>query len=101
MDKLDKSNALEVNCVRDEYIHVSKQPCESCNRKNAYKLCTQHLIQSEDRSYDILDTECQYCGYKKHFTFDITECFQNPEKQLSAMLKDLDKHDELDWDSET
>jgi hypothetical protein len=101
MDNLDKNNAVEVNCVRDEYIYISQQPCESCSRKNAYRLRTQTLIGREDRNYDVLDTECQFCGYKKCFTFDVTDCFQNLEKQFTATFKDRDKHEDLDWDSET
>lgn len=101
MDNLDKNNAVEVNCVRDEYIYISQQLCENCSRKNAYMLRAQTLIGREDRNYDVLDTECQYCGYKKCFTFDVTDCFQNLEKQLSATFKDQDKHEDLDWDRET
>nr|MDO8083109.1 hypothetical protein [Candidatus Freyarchaeota archaeon] len=101
MDNLDKSNAVEVNCVRDEYIFISQQPCENCSRKNAYRLRTQTLIGREDRNYDVLDTECQFCGYKKCFTFDVTDCFQNLEKQFSATFKDRDKHEDMDWDKET
>lgn len=101
MDKLDKNNAPEVNCVRDEYLYISQQPCENCNRKNAYKLHTQILISSENRNYDLLETQCQYCGNKKYFTFDVTECLHNIEKQLSNTFKNKNNYEDLDWDNET
>jgi hypothetical protein len=101
MDKLDKSNAIKVKCVRDEYMLISHQLCENCNKKYAYKLCTQQFLQDENGSYDVLDTQCQYCGHKKCFTFNITEYHEDVENQIQAMFKDKDKFYDLDWDSET
>ncbi|MEM3587205.1 MAG: hypothetical protein QXO71_07800 [Candidatus Jordarchaeaceae archaeon] len=101
MTNLDKNNAREVNCVRDEYLYIFQQSCEKCRRKNAYKLCTQTLINNENRDYDILETKCQYCGHIKYFTFDVTECLHNIEKQLYSTFKDKETYEDLDWDSET
>jgi DNA-directed RNA polymerase subunit RPC12/RpoP len=101
MDKLDKNNAVEVNCVRDEYIYISQQPCENCKSKNAYVLHIQRLVETEDRTYDLLETKCQYCGHKKYFTFDITRYFEDLGKQFSNTLKHQDKYEDLDWDNET
>jgi hypothetical protein len=101
MDKLDKDNAVEVKCVRDEYIFISQQPCQNCGKINAYKLRIQHLIHSENRSYDVLETECQYCRHQKCFTFDITDYFQDLGKQLTATFKDRDKDEDLNWDTKT
>ncbi|MHA1580874.1 MAG: hypothetical protein ACTSUQ_14785 [Candidatus Freyarchaeota archaeon] len=101
MKKFDTNNTTKVKCVYDEYLIISQRPCESCNKKHAYKLRSQHLHQEKNKTYEVLNTQCQYCGHKKTFTFDITDCHQDTTKQILAMIKIKEKYEDWNWDTDT
>ena len=73
--KIDSNSAIVVESIEEEYTYIQQITCEQCEFKGTFKLDLQSLIFEEDKPYDKLDCQCQNCGAKKFFIFDISNFF--------------------------
>ncbi len=73
--KIDSISAIDVGNIEEEYRYILQIPCEQCKFKGTFKLNLQSLIFEENQPYDKLDCQCQNCGAKKSFIFDISNFF--------------------------
>ncbi len=73
--KIDSNSAISVDSVEEEYRYIQQISCVQCESKGSLKLDLQSLIFEENKPYDKLDCQCQNCGAKKSFIFDISNFF--------------------------
>ena len=73
--KIDSNSTIIVNSVEEEYKYIQQISCGQCETKGSFKLELQSLIFEENKPHDKLDCQCQNCGVKKSFIFDISNFF--------------------------
>jgi len=66
---IDSNSAIVVGSIEEEYKYIQQIICEQCKFKGS------SLIFEENKPYDQMDCQCQNCGAKKSFRFDISSFF--------------------------
>lgn|GEM_PF-1652295 len=69
---LTPENAMRVKSVDEEYNFIRQFTCE-CGQIGGLKRTRQALLTYDGRPMDELDTECNHCGAKYNFYFDISD----------------------------
>ena len=72
---IDSNLAIVVGSIEEEYQYIKQILCEQCKFKGSLVLNKQSLIFEENKPYDKMDCQCQNCGAKKSFIFDISSFF--------------------------